>query len=280
MADAGYRETIELARESDQRAELAFALAGRSWLRARRGEEAGCRTDASEALGLSRELGTRLFDVWVRAALGELELGLGHAEAAIEHFEYQLRLLEELGITDPDLSPAPELVEALLRLGREDRARPVAEAFLAAAQAKGQPWSLARAVRGVALVAANDQLAAAFGAALAEHARTPDALNSDRLAYGERLRRARNRVLARPELRAALDVFERLDASHRAERARAELAATGETVRRRDPSTLDELTRRSCRLRFCWRAARPRAKPPPPCFSVRRRSSTTCGTCI
>ena len=190
------------------------------------------------------ELGTRLFDVWVTAALGELELGLGHAEAAIEHFEHQLRLLEELGITDPDLSPAPELVEALLRLGREDRARQVAEAFLAAAQAKGQPWSLARAVRAVALVAANDQLAAAFGAALAEHARTPDAFETarTRLAYGERLRRARNRVLARPELRAALEVFERLDARPWAERARAELAATGETVRRRDPSTLDELT--------------------------------------
>ena len=135
-------------------------------------------------------------------------------------------------------------MEALLRLGREDRARPVAEALLAAAQAKGQPWSLARAVRGVALVAANDQLAAAFGAALAEHARTPNAIETarTRLAYGEQLRRARNRVLARPELRAALDVFERLDARPWAERARAELAATGETVRRRDPSTLDKLT--------------------------------------
>jgi DNA-binding CsgD family transcriptional regulator len=37
-------------------------------------------------------------------------------------------------------------------------------------------------------------------------------------------------------------VFERLDAQPWADRARAELAATGETLRARDPNTLDELT--------------------------------------
>ena len=63
-----------------------------------------------------------------------------------------------------------------------------------------------------------------------------------RLAYGERLRRARSRVLAREQLRAAVETFERLDARPWAERARTELAATGETLRRRDPSTIDELT--------------------------------------
>jgi len=47
---------------------------------------------------------------------------------------------------------------------------------------------------------------------------------------------------AREQLRAALDTFERLDARPWAERARAELAASGETVRRRDPITIDELT--------------------------------------
>jgi DNA-binding CsgD family transcriptional regulator len=37
-------------------------------------------------------------------------------------------------------------------------------------------------------------------------------------------------------------VFERLDATPWSELARAELRATGVTLRRRDPSTLDELT--------------------------------------
>ena len=69
-----------------------------------------------------------------------------------------------------------------------------------------------------------------------------------RLAYGQRLRRARDRVLAREQLRAAADVFERLGARPWAERARVELAATGETRRQRDPSTLDELTPQELRI--------------------------------
>jgi DNA-binding NarL/FixJ family response regulator len=47
---------------------------------------------------------------------------------------------------------------------------------------------------------------------------------------------------ARVQLRAALEIFERLEATPWAERARGELAASGETLRRRDPSSLDDLT--------------------------------------
>ena len=56
------------------------------------------------------------------------------------------------------------------------------------------------------------------------------------------LRRARQRVRAREELRAALAVFEPLGARPWADRAITELAASGETARRRDPTTLDDLT--------------------------------------
>ncbi len=151
---------------------------------------------------------------------------------------------DDLAITDADLSPAAELVDAYLRLGRGDEARQVAARFTAAASAKGQPWSLARAPRCQGLLAGDDGFAAHFEQALSLHEQTPDAFETarTRLAYGERLRRARNRVLAREQLRAAADAFERLDARPWAERARAELAATGETHRRRDPSTIDELT--------------------------------------
>jgi len=55
-----------------------------------------------------------------------------------------------------------------------------------------------------------------------------------RLLWAEHLRRNRRRVDAREHLRAALEAFERLDTRPWAERARAELRATGETVRRRD----------------------------------------------
>jgi DNA-binding CsgD family transcriptional regulator len=186
----------------------------------------------------------RLHQIWATTALGELELGLGDAAQAVARFEEQQQLLRDIAVTDVDLSPGAELVDAYLRLGRPEAAQHVAAQFLAGARAKGQPWSLARALRGQGLLAGDAAFTALFEEALELHAQTPDAFETarTRLAYGERLRRARNRVLAREQLRAAADVFERLDARPWAERARAELAATGETRQRRDPSTIDELT--------------------------------------
>jgi DNA-binding CsgD family transcriptional regulator len=60
------------------------------------------------------------------------------------------------------------------------------------------------------------------GAAPFEEARTL-------LCYGERLRRARRRSDARPPLRLAAELFDELPAPVWGDRARVELAATGET---------------------------------------------------
>jgi DNA-binding CsgD family transcriptional regulator len=244
VAESTYQETIGLAREIDQRTDLAFGLSALAWLQARRGREEETRKLAAEAFELSAVLGSRLYEVWATAALGELELGRGDAARAAEHFEQQRRLLGELGITDVDLSPAAELVDVYLRLGRDRDAESVTSEFTAAARAKGQPWSMARALRCRALLADDADLVPSFEQALARHAETADVFETarTRLAYGERLRRARNRVLARVQLRLALEAFEHLDAVPWAERASTELAASGERLRRRDPSTLDELT--------------------------------------
>jgi len=244
VAGATYQEAIDLARESGQHTELALGLAGLAWLQARRGREQECRACAAEALSLGHELGLGLCEVWAAAALGELELGLGDAARAAEHFEHQQQLLRDLAITDADLSPAAELVDAYTRLGRGEEAQRAAAEFMATASAKGQPWSLARAQRCQALLAGGAGFPACFEQAMRLHEQTPDAFEAarTRLTYGERLRRARRRVLAREQLRVAADTFERLDARPWAARARAELAATGETRRQRDPSTIDELT--------------------------------------
>jgi len=244
VAAATYTEAIGLARECGQQTELTFGLAGLAWLQARRGRETECRDCAAEALGLCGRLGIGLAEVWATAALGELELGLGEAARAAEQFGRLQRLLGDLGITDADLSPAADLIDVYTRLGMTAEAGRTAAGFAAAADAKGQPWALARARRGQGLVAADTGFAARFEQALELHAQTPDRFEEarTRLAYGERLRRARNRVLAREQLRAAVDIFERLDARPWADRARAELAATGETRRPRDPNTVDELT--------------------------------------
>jgi DNA-binding NarL/FixJ family response regulator len=63
-----------------------------------------------------------------------------------------------------------------------------------------------------------------------------------RLSYGEWLRRANRRVDAREQLRQAYDVFAAIGAGGFADRARRELLATGEKVRKRRDDTRDELT--------------------------------------
>ena len=62
------------------------------------------------------------------------------------------------------------------------------------------------------------------------------------LAYGEWLRRTQRRVDAREHLRRALETFNDLHAEPLVDRATAELRASGETARKRDVSTLVELT--------------------------------------
>jgi DNA-binding CsgD family transcriptional regulator len=243
-AATSYDEAIELARETGQRVELAAALAGLAWLEARQGREASCREHAAEAARLCEELGVGLYSVWAIEALGDLELGLGHPALAIEHYRAQIDSLRSRSIADVDLSPAPELVEAFLRLGRRDEAAAVAVDFIEQATAKGQPWALARAARCRGLLADTEEMEGFFVEALTLHELTPDAFEKARtkLAYGARLRRFRKRVRARTELREALETFEHLGSRPWADQSAAELAASGETARRRDVSTVDELT--------------------------------------
>jgi DNA-binding CsgD family transcriptional regulator len=103
------------------------------------------------------------------------------------------------------------------------------------------PAGHALLARARALLAAPEDAETLFKEAL-EHASWPFAQARTELAYGEFLRRARRRTDARIQLRAALERFEALGAVPWADRAAAELRATGETARKRDASTLDQLT--------------------------------------
>jgi RNA polymerase sigma factor (sigma-70 family) len=62
------------------------------------------------------------------------------------------------------------------------------------------------------------------------------------LVYGEWLRRARRRLDARQQLRAAHALFADIGMEAFAERARVELEATGEHARRRSAEAADQLT--------------------------------------
>ncbi len=243
-ATANYEEGIRLARETGQGTDLAMSLAGLAWLESRQGRGDACRSHASEAVGLCSERGIRMGEAWCLFALGDLQLAEGDARAATATFLDLSRRLEEWGIADPDLSPGAELVDALLRVGRTADAEAEAARYAAAAQAKGRPWSSARAHRAEGLVADDASFDEHFAAALAGHLDTRDLFEAARthLAYGGRLRRAARRVDARVHLRAALESFEELGADLWARTAAAELEATGETVTRREATGTDSLT--------------------------------------
>jgi DNA-binding CsgD family transcriptional regulator len=244
-ATANYTESVRLAEETGQVTERLMSLAGLCWLESRQGKEEACRAHAAEVLAAPAHAHLPMAEAWVRFALGDLELSLGHPELAVPELRALEALMARHELADVDLMPGPELVEALLRLGEVDAAVPVAVGYQQAAEAKDQPWSRARAARAMGqLGGERGDADTCFTMALEVHGSTLDRFETarTRLAYGEWLRRAARRVEARTHLRAALEDFEDLGASRWAARAASELEATGETVRRRGASPRSQLT--------------------------------------
>jgi DNA-binding NarL/FixJ family response regulator len=112
------------------------------------------------------------------------------------------------------------------------------------AQPGAPPWISALAARCRGLLSGGDEAERWFLEALRLHAQGNHPFDRARteLVYGEFLRRERRRIDAREQLRSALAGFEQFRAEPWTERARTELRATGETARKRDPSTIDQLT--------------------------------------
>jgi DNA-binding NarL/FixJ family response regulator len=138
----------------------------------------------------------------------------------------------------------PSYVEASIKAGRRVAAEAAVPAYEAWVESTGSVAELARLRRTKALLETDTEAATQFTEALDLHAKggSPFERARTQLAFGEMLRRSRKRAASREHLRAALETFEQLRAVSWAERARAELRASGETARKRDPSTVDELT--------------------------------------
>jgi DNA-binding CsgD family transcriptional regulator len=137
----------------------------------------------------------------------------------------------------------PDRIEAAVRAGRHDEARAALEAFEYWIGESETDWSLARLVSCRALLADCQDATLLFEEALRlDVGGRPFETARIRLLYGEHLRRLRRRAEARVHLRAALAMFEELRADPWVERARNELRASGETARKRVPSTLGDLT--------------------------------------
>ncbi|WP_067536153.1 ATP-binding protein [Nocardia crassostreae] len=142
-----------------------------------------------------------------------------------------------------------DLVEAAVRNNDTPAAERALHRLTARATASGTPWALGALARSRALLAADDA-EPLYLEALDHFESTPlrTELARTRLAYGEWLRGRRRRRDARDQLRTALDLFESMGATTFADRARTELAGTGETARERTPATARALTPRELQI--------------------------------
>ncbi|MEV6071495.1 BREX system ATP-binding domain-containing protein [Nocardia sp. NPDC052001] len=139
----------------------------------------------------------------------------------------------------------PELIEAAVRAGENEVARGALDRLVEAAAGAETDWALGISARCQALLADDSDADEHYRAAIERLGRTllrPE-LARAHLLYGEWLRRRSRRVDAREQLRTAYEMFVSIGMKAFAERARRELLASGEKVRKRtDEATDDELT--------------------------------------
>jgi DNA-binding NarL/FixJ family response regulator len=218
-------------------------------------EVAALRGKEQEARGLTEEVlneatgrGLHGTVAMVRRVLGQLALARGDPEEALEH----LKALWSgpTGQRGIAVATIPDLVEAAVRAGRPELGREHLAALVSWAEASASAEARALAARARAILSSGDEADELYRSALELHSATDRPLDMARTAllFGEHLRRERRRVDAREQLRAALDTFDSLGAVLWAARARSELRATGETARKRDPSTLDLLTQQELQV--------------------------------
>ncbi len=241
-AKAAAMEGLDLARDTGMATSAAHLLSRLALIAGKQGREEDCRRFAAEALREAVPRGLVLPIVTAKWALAVLELGLGRPHEALSH-------LNELAAPDAEYHEiashysAPDRVEAALRSGHGDVAAAALAEFEAWPAEVAPDWALALAARCHGLLTTGDEAEGYFEQSLAHHGvDRPFERARTELAFGEMLRRTGRRSDARPHLRTALTEFERLGCEPWAERARSELRASGETARKRDPSTIDQLT--------------------------------------
>ncbi|OUC97116.1 AAA family ATPase [Streptosporangium minutum] len=221
-AAAKLEEIIPVTGDLGQRNGAVALTALLALARGELGDEQGCRTAAAAVLEQAGTRGLRAAEAVAMAGLGRLELALGRPEAS-------LGILERISAANAPVSVffAPDRIEAAVRIREPERAREPLAYYLSWAASVGVPSADAVVLRCRALVENDEDL---YKEAMRAHEQgeQPHEQARTRLLYGEWLRRARKRAAARAQLRAALETFDRLGMARWAERARAELRATGD----------------------------------------------------
>ncbi|MEU8124330.1 AAA family ATPase [Spirillospora sp. NPDC049024] len=215
-----------------------FGFAANLLMSWRGGAEAPARFDAAVertvTWGEGRAIsGGHFGSALVYNALGRYQDALARAEKACEH--------DDLGLTGFALM---ELVEAAAYGNAPEAATTALRQLEERTTAAGTDWALGVLARSKALLSDGDAADLLYREAI-EHlqrSRAAAYLARTHLVYGEWLRRENRRLDAREHLRTAHEMLQDFGAQGFADRARRELLATGETVRKRTAGTPDGLT--------------------------------------
>ena len=203
-----------------------------------RGRVAQTRASARTIIQNAAELGSGSAALFAHHALLLLDLGAGEYSEALGH-----AVTAMTGRVGSGHQVLADVIEAAVRAGEPGRARAATDSLAERAPASGTPWAMGLLARCRALLADDD--------AEQLYQEAIDLLGSTRMAvelarahllYGEWLRRQKRKIDARDQLRIAHNMFADMGADAFANRARHELLATGERVRKRSVETSSELT--------------------------------------
>jgi DNA-binding CsgD family transcriptional regulator len=181
---------------------------------------------------------------WATAVLSN---GLGRYDEALAAAEQASADPDDLGLATWSLA---ELIEAAARIGAPERASGALRRLSQVTSAAATDWALGIQARSRALLSGDEQAERLYLEAIERLGRTRIRAELARahLLYGEWLRRQGRRRDAREQLRTAYQMLDVMGIAGFAERARQELAATGETARKRTVETVNELTAQEAQI--------------------------------
>jgi DNA-binding CsgD family transcriptional regulator len=210
-------------------------------LRGLQGSEGEAIAVINSAMEQARAGGGQAFATYAQWAAAVLFNGLARYDDALASAKLATSDTFEYWVS---VWALPELIEAATRVGADDVAREALGRLTATTQPVANDPALGIEARSRALVTGGSDAEDPYREAIDRLTRTPlrPELARAHLLFGEWLRREGRRIDAREQLRIAYETCTEIGMMAFAERARRELKATGEKVRKRDPQTADELT--------------------------------------
>jgi DNA-binding CsgD family transcriptional regulator len=236
-------ESARFGEETGQIMWVAAATALQSMLAGRRGQFDAAEIYAGQAEQLMLTCGASFYHALLQQARAIAAFGAGRPGEAYEHLRRVWTPGDPAYNTGLQFYCLPDYVEAAVSCGQVGIAGSVIEEIERRSGPVAVPWVRMALAYCKALVAAPDRAEPYFQEALGGALQAwPFRRGCCLLAYGAWLRRQRRIMEARAPLRAARDIFDALGAAPRADEARRELRAAGESSRPRQAYSADLLT--------------------------------------